>query len=260
MIRPVRDDELPEALRVLAEAFGLPAATPSVHTLVARASEGRFLVAERDGRIVGTGACVAFGPTGWLGGITVAAEARGAGLGRALTEAALDALGPRETVLLLASELGRPIYDRLGFVAEGRYPVYAGGAPGEARDVRPARPSDHAAIRALDAHATGERRTLAIDASLDGALVTDDVSGVAFNPPFGALPVIARTPQAGAALLAATLGSGARLAVPEENAAAREALEAHGAREVRSVTRMRRGPAVAWRPECVWGVFSLFFG
>ena len=31
-------------------------------------------------------------------------------------------------------------------------------------------------------------------------------------------------------------------------------------REVEPVVRMRRGPAVAWRPDEVWGAFSLFFG
>jgi hypothetical protein len=32
------------------------------------------------------------------------------------------------------------------------------------------------------------------------------------------------------------------------------------ARPARSVVRMRRGAPIAWRPDQVWGVFSLFFG
>ena len=78
--------------------------------------------------MVGTAAAVGFGPTGWLGGIVVAPPARGSGLGRTLTEAAITALGPRDTLLLLASDLGRPIYDRLGFVSEGRYRVFMAAA------------------------------------------------------------------------------------------------------------------------------------
>src|SRR4051812_10958260 len=98
----------------MGDAFGMDLRAPNVHTLVAGAPDGTLLVAEQDGVLLGTAASIGFGPTGWLGGITVAPGARGRGLGRDLTLAALEALGPRETVLLLASDLGRPIYDRLG--------------------------------------------------------------------------------------------------------------------------------------------------
>jgi predicted N-acetyltransferase YhbS len=262
VIRPLREAELPEALRVLSAAFGTPPHNPSVHTLVAGSPAGNFLVAERDGRIVGTGASVSFGSAGWLGGIAVAEEARGSGLGRALTEAAIDALGRRETILLLASDLGRPIYDRLGFQEECRYVIYGSPerSPRPVDGVRPATAADREAILALDEYATGVRRRLALDVSLEGALVTEDLAGVALHPPFPALPIVARTPEAGAALLEATMRPGVRLAVPEANLAAREALARLGATETGGVVRMHLGPPIAWRPECVWGVFSLFFG
>jgi hypothetical protein len=47
--------------------------------------------------------------------------------------------------------------------------------------------------------------------------------------------------------------------VPEENTQAVNLLRLLG-REREPVTRMRRGPAVEWRPDEVWGAFSLFFG
>jgi hypothetical protein len=79
------------------------------------------------------------------------------------------------------------------------------------------------------------------------------------RPPWSARPVIARTPEAGAALLAAAIEPGLRLAAPAVNAPALAALERFG-RAQRSVVRMRRGAPIAWRPEHVWGVFALFFG
>jgi hypothetical protein len=54
------------------------------------------------------------------------------------------------------------------------------------------------------------------------------------------------------------LEPGLRLAAPTANAAAMAALAAL-AHPQRSVVRMRRGAPIAWRPEHVWGVFSLFF-
>ena len=57
------------------------------------------------------------------------------------------------------------------------------------------------------------------------------------------------------------LGPGIRVAVPEANEPAVDALLAHGATEGEPVAadapRARRSP---WRPEELWGVFSLFFG
>jgi predicted N-acetyltransferase YhbS len=250
------------ALQIIGDAFGLAAVAPTVHTEVNDSSYGQLLVAEVDGRIVGTGASVGFGATGWIGGIAVADDARGRGLGRALTEAAIDALGPRETYLLLASELGRPIYDRLGFVPEQLYrkfwtPDHAHPAPS---DIRPLTAADRRAVAALDARATGEERAFALDVGLEGGVATLDLAAVALRPPWPALPILARDPDAGATMLRAVLGPGIRVAVPEANEPAIDALLTHGATEGEPVLRMRRGPAVPWRPEELWGVFSLFFG
>jgi predicted N-acetyltransferase YhbS len=258
-IRPAGPADLDSALAVIGRAFGLVVQAPSVHTLVAGSAEGGLLVAERDGAIVGTGAYVSFGRTGWLGGVAVAPEARGQGLGRALTEAALLALGPHETVLLLASDAGRPIYERMGFEGEGMYRVFM--SPDDAEPVgsfRALRAVDRDDVLALDARVTGESRVLAIDAALDGGIAS--ANGVALRPPWGARPILARDPGEGAALLAGVIEPGLRLAVPESNTAAVTALQSLACVERAGVLRMRRGPAVAWRPSELWGVFSLFFG
>jgi predicted N-acetyltransferase YhbS len=261
-IRPAGAADVEPALALMGAALGLVVQSPSVHTLVAGAPSGTLLVAERDGRLVGTGAAVGFGATGWIGGVAVAGEARGAGLGRALTEAAIAALGPRETLLLLATDAGRPIYERLGFEGEGRYRVFTApaSAPSGGGALRALTPGDRAAVLALDARVTGEDRALAVDAGLSGGLATPDLSAVALRPPWPARPILAPDPEDGAALLAAVLEPGLRLAVPEANAVAVAALVAHGAREREGVTRMRRGAPVNWRPTELWGVFSLFFG
>ena len=107
---------------------------------------------------------------------------------------------------------------------------------------------------------TGEERTLALDVGLEGGVATLDLAAVALRPPWPALPILARDHFAGAVMLNAVLGPGIRVAVPEANEPAVDALLTLGASEGEPVLRMRRGPAVAWRPEELWGVFSLFFG
>jgi predicted N-acetyltransferase YhbS len=262
-IRIAEPADIEPALAVMTDAFGYAMRPPNVHTVVASAPDGHLLVAEREGRLVGTGSSVAFGPTGWIGGITVAPEARGVRLGQALTEAAIAALGERETLLLLASAAGRPIYERLGFETEGRYRVFSAPedfAPSGTSRLRPLTADDREAVLALDARVTGEERTLAVDAGMAGAVATADLSAVALRPAWAARPILAVSPEAGATLLRAVIEPGMRLAVPEANAAALRVLGALGCVERAPVVRMRRGPAVAWRPDELWGVFSLFFG
>src|SRR5665647_1481260 len=77
----------------------------------------RPILAERDREIVGTGVATVSGRVGWVGTIWVAPALRGRGLGRALTEAVIEELegsGCR-TLVLVATEAGRPVYERLGF-------------------------------------------------------------------------------------------------------------------------------------------------
>jgi GNAT superfamily N-acetyltransferase len=260
-IRRATADDLDAFVDVMSVAFGFRNRRPTVHTWVFTEPDGHLLVAEREGAIVATGAGLGFGPTGWIGAIAVRPEARGERLGQRMTEAAIDALGKRETLLLLATPSGRPIYDRMGFEPEGAYRVFFGPAhaqPSPRDGVREATAADHADIRRLDALATGEDRRPAVDAGLDGALVAG--GGFALRPPFPARPLVATDPDAGRALLGATIAPGLRLAAPEANAPAVEALLAHGCEERLGVERMRRGAPVAWRPELQWGVFSLFFG
>jgi len=260
IIREAEPRDIEPALAAMSDAFGLQLRAPTVHTLVAASPDGTLLVAERGGEIVGTAASVGFGPTGWLGGVTVTPQARGNGLGRQLTEAAIDALGERDTILLLATPMGRPVYEKLGFEADGTYRVFTSGAqrPEKTIELRDVTPADHDAIKALDRRVTGEDRSLVLDASLEGAKATPDLEAVALRPPWPALPIIG-DPAAATTLLTSLIEPGLRIAVPDENASAVDLLRLLG-REQRTVTRMRRGPAVEWRPDEVWGVFSLFFG
>jgi hypothetical protein len=125
--------------------------------------DGEVLVAEVDGELVGVAAGAVFAGTGWVGGVAVVPAHRRVGLGGALTEAIVAFLEDRgvATVLLHATALGRPVYERLGFVPETAYLTLTGPTlPRSARGprVRPGRAADLEAVVALDGAATGEDR------------------------------------------------------------------------------------------------------
>lgn len=81
--------------------------------------EGCF-VAELNGCPVGTTTTCIFDKVAWIAMVLVDTESRGQGVGTKLLKHSLDYLDGRKvkTVRLDATHLGRPIYEKLGFVPE----------------------------------------------------------------------------------------------------------------------------------------------
>jgi GNAT superfamily N-acetyltransferase len=288
-IRPARQEEL-SGLGALYARAGFSARLAGVVGFARARLGGEVFVADLDGELVGVAAGAHFGASGWVGGVAVTPERRRAGLGGALTEAVVAHLRDRRagTVQLLATELGRPVYQRLGFAAETEHrtltgppapgepgappwglaakPGHAGAAP--AAGVRAGRPGDRAAVLALDRQATGEDRGRLLGALWPaGGMVAGGAGaprGFHLASPWrsgGA--TIAADPKAGLALLEAVRRGGAEelsVSVPAGNRAGLLALEAAGFRERSVTTRMRLGPPLPWRPEAVFGAHNLFWG
>ena len=97
-------------------------------------------VAELDGEPVGTVTNCLFGSVGWIAMLLVDERVRGRGIGTRLLEHALvylDARGAR-CARLDATPRGRPIYEKLGFVAEYELARWEGPATaGESAEERP---------------------------------------------------------------------------------------------------------------------------
>jgi GNAT superfamily N-acetyltransferase len=226
-------------------------------------------VADEAGRIVGTGVATAYGHAGWVGTIFVAPDRRGDGLGRALTETVIDDLEGRgcRTLVLIATSLGRPVYERLGFerlAGHLRFEVTGSAETAEVPGVRPFAPDDLEAIVALDRDATGEDRS-AVLGSLAApgtarVAVRDDgtIGGFVVRGPWGGGALIAPDPDDALRLLEwrrrrtgpdGTLAAG----LLDLNEAGRDRLLAAGWTESEGPLRMARGEPLAWRPESIWG-------
>ena len=89
------------------------------------------LVAELHGRRVGTTMTITFKRVAWIAMVLVEEDARGQGVGTALLKHALGYLDGCniKTVRLDATHLGRPIYEKLGFVPEYELVRFEGIAP-----------------------------------------------------------------------------------------------------------------------------------
>ena len=87
-------------------------------------------VAELDGYAVGTTTTCVLGSVAWIAMVLVDVNARGRGIGTRLLRYALDYLEDRRvlTIRLDATPAGRPVYEKLGFMAEYELARYEGMA------------------------------------------------------------------------------------------------------------------------------------
>jgi len=238
----------------------------------------RAFVAEADGAIVGTGIATINGPIGWVGTVWVDPAFRRRGLGLGLTEASIDAAEASccRTLDLVASDAGRPMYERIGFTVQSWYRILE--APGLGREagtpdsrIRPFRPDDLAAMSALDRVATGEDRAslLAAFATPESARCLVDASGelggFVVRPPWGGAATIAPDMDDAFAILRArrlehAAGRRVRAGLLSDNAAGLARLAAAGWTDAWHAPRMVRGEAFDWDPTAIWGQFNFAMG
>ena len=267
-------DDVPEATAVLlAGDFGDRRTWFEFATTQAAC---RPVVATLDEAIVGTGVGTANGAAGWIGTIWVTPALRGHGLGRALTQAVIDALEDAGcvTLLLVATDAGRRLYERMGFAVDSHYrileapPLVADGDADLA--VRPFRGADLEAVCALDRAATGEDRRHAIERFATAATaklleIDDVVRGFVVRAPWGGGATIASEPADALRILEARRRGGGpsgrvRAGLLDANEPGLALLEAAGWRHVWSAPRMIRGRPFEWRPGWIWGQLNHAIG
>jgi GNAT superfamily N-acetyltransferase len=270
-LRSARPDDLAR-LGPLYEQSGFGARLAGVVGFARARLDGEVVVAEAGRELVGVAAGAAFSGTGWVGGVAVVPGHRRAGLGGALTEAIVQFLEGRgvATVQLHATALGRPVYERLGFVPEAAYLTLTGPtrppSPGDP-SLRAGRQADLEEVLALDLAATGEdRRRLLTALWPTGGLVADDGRLLGYHlasPWRSGGAVLAADPKAGLALLDAVRaapGDEVGISVPAANTPAVRSLESAGFTERYRTVRMHRGPRVPWNPAALFGAHNLFWG
>jgi predicted N-acetyltransferase YhbS len=256
-IRPMVAADLLQA-QALTASFGWPHRMEDWALML---QLGRGLVAERQGRLVGTAMGWRYGAD-WatLGMIGVPVEMQGQGIGRRLLRAVMQDLTGR-SLALHATQAGMSLYAAEGFAPAGSVVQHQGIAvasesaplPRSMR-LRPVTPADLPAIVALDRAACGMDRRHLLAALLERpegvALETaeDDIGGFALLRRFGRGrvigPLVAANREQAKAMIATLLGSFAgqflRIDVPQEGELC-DWLATAGLADAGKVIRMVRG-------------------
>lgn len=272
-IRTARPDDASAFASVLQEA-GMTALPEQVEFCFAHPAVMPF-VAEDEGAVVGT--CYATnygGRSGWIGSLAVKPALQGRGIGGALLargEAHLRQKGV-QSLVLIATNKGRLLYERRGYVALGAFRAYAGhglsSPAGCGVRLGALAPADWPAVEALDRSATGEERGAMLRAMEQGYVTRDpagQVNGFWLPAPWGGGPMVATDPAAGRALLlqARSLNGGGPMVVrvASANREAVAELEGLGFALRTEEAYMVKGPAPEpRRPEWIWGMFSFGLG
>ena len=253
---------------------------------------GRFVVAQREGRIVGTGGAVCYGTTlAWVCMILVDPDVRGQGIGTRIVEGVLGRLTDVATIGLDATPFGQGVYARLGFVETSRLQrveAVAKGSPialddnhgqpkarhTDVASTRSVEPSDLDRILEVDQKVFGADRgdLLRWAATRAPALCRVDDGGAIVGYCFGRPgarsrqigPVVARDVHTARVLVEAAMQAQPEgrivLDVPADRADWLSALETMSFAVQRPLIRMFRGSRPVGRPDRQLAIFGPEFG
>jgi len=205
---------------------------------------------ENRDRIVAVGSLILHEHTAWLAHIIVDPEIRRKGFGQAITEELTSAAEKRgrNIQLLIATEMGAPLYERFGFQRSCDYMFYhepVHGAAYEPSQIRQLKPADVPEIFTLDRRASGEDRSTLVARYINSGWVyagseRGKVRGF-FLPKLGEGTIVAQDAEAGSALMKLRLAKTKTAPVlPAGNSAANRFLIDSGLKTRSSAVRMVR--------------------
>lgn len=221
-----------------------------------------------DNEIAGTGMAIMNKTIAWLGTIIVKEDYRNKGIGNAITKHLIDMAERQgaETVLLTASDMGKPIYERLGFKTDIHYVLLK---PSETNRLSYHSPlisniekCDLDEICDLDFSISGEdRRDLLTNNIFDGVKFEDNGIKGFYLPSFGKGLIIAGDNVSGIELLKYKISAEkSSVCVPETNVHATNYLLSAGYIQFSKIPRMYLGENVEWKPECIFSRGSGYMG
>ena len=218
------------------------------------------------GKMIGLGAYIIFEKTGWLAHIIVNKDHRNKGIGYQIVEYLMEKLTEQsvETMLLIATKLGEPVYKRAQFRVISDYIWLKSDKPWKdhsvSKNIIPYNEKYLQDLLALDFRISGERREWLIIEHLDKALIyveDDTLSGV-YLPHLGEGAIYADNGRAGCELMKVKYTNSDKAVIPNQSFEAVEFLLTNGfIHDGIKGKRMIHGNDIDWKPQ---GFFSRISG
>jgi GNAT superfamily N-acetyltransferase len=212
-------------------------------------------------QVIGIGTAIAHLDSAWLGHIIVHPDFRNRGLGRLITMHLIYFLEGKgyPQINLIATDLGAPVYQKLGFVTDTEYLFYKDlqAIPGyiPSKKILPYSEKYKEALLTLDREIYREERRDLLSPHLSSGFIyteQDQLTGF-YLPNCAEGLVAARNAEAGIELLKLRLQTKNNASFPENNHAAFAFMEDLGYHSFRKAKRMHLGSP---RPVMFEGVFN----
>ncbi len=225
------------------------------------------VVWEDNHSIIGIGTAISNGQSGWLAQIVVDENHRGKGIGYQITDHLIKSLKSTGavTVHLIATIMGFPLYQKMGFKTITEYDFFRGIWNGEHHqhpDIRPFKKADLTRIYELDFSVSGEKREQMLEKFSTNIFVfekNNQISGYFFKD-FGEGMIIASYQETGIELLKMKLQSGKiKTVIPVENKPCISFLKEIGFEHYSTSKRMILGEDPDWKPECIYSRAGGFY-
>ncbi len=216
-----------------------------------------------DGNIAGIGNSIIFEDTAWLAHIIVKSEYRNQGIGSKVVQTLLEGIHKKgvKTSLLIATDLGKPVYIKSGFREVSDYCYFKTESSfrsiKEIKNIEPYKSDFYNEVVRLDSYISGENREILLKKYLDSSFVylqNKRIDGF-FVPGLGEGPVYALTVDAGRALMQFKNAASQvdKVTIPRENVVGIDFLKVWGFIETETTgVRMILGNDILWKPEMVY--------
>lgn len=210
-------------------------------------------------RIAGIGAAIFHADSAWLGHIIVHKDFRNRGIGTLVTKSLLQIIekSRHRTISLIATDMGEPVYRKLGFQKTNEYHFYRKDNPATSYSVSDSiqdgfRYSDQ--ILSLDQLAAGEDRHLLLKGYLQGSKVFVNKGKIKgfYLPDLDDGLIAAEEENAGLELLKLHLNTKSACVLPDGNHAAIEHLKSDGFEYVKQGARMSMGRPLLFQPKMLF--------
>lgn len=210
------------------------------------------------GKIVAIGTTIAHTDTIWLAKIIVDTNYRNRGLGTAITQALIDSIDRNryETTYLIATDMGYPVYQKMGFVVETTYTIGTGTylepkATLSSANIIPFEPQHYRGLLELDQQMSGEDRGYILSNALQQAQVyikNNRVCGFYLPALYNGL-IVANEKNIGIELMKIRLQKDNYAIFPTENQVALSFVQQLGFQTRQHSPRMFLGKHRTWQPQ-----------
>lgn len=220
----------------------------------------RAVCVEEKGRVIGFGSVIQNASVAWVGNILVDDMYRNQGIGTSITRFLIDESKAHgaESFVLIATELGEPVYKKLGFTVESYYVFYERNEEKiqtVSSEIRKISVDDYLRVSQLEYSLLGEKRDVFLRPFLHDTYCLElkgCIEGLYFHSLGNGL-IIAQSSIAGLGLLTLKIAGGAaNLVIPEQNKSANLFVLNQGYIEIKRLPRMIMGAPVLWHPDCVY--------